>query len=237
MRQPWSTFRGALAFALLMIGATTAQAAGIAGDYIEARTADVFTGPCFSNAEVFIYGNSAVLAWKVTEGSFEGVDLAGLSVAAAVKGTTTFSVDKPEDAQSVIIVDDKADSRQREALIALAKTLGGKRLQNVVNVKTSAIKMKIEAHEADAGKEHASHGMPHAPRASFWAAGLAKILTRPLDEGDHFCGNEVVAYQPLSEGVKALPAYTLGHEFQGAGLGVNWNDPYCRSSFVGRFSR
>ena len=47
--------------------------------------------------------------------------------------------------------------------------------------------------------------MPHAPRASFWAAGLANIVTRPLDENDHFCGNEVIAYAPLSQGVKVLP--------------------------------
>ena len=39
--------------------------------------------------------------------------------------------------------------------------------------------------------------MPYAPRASFWAAGLAQIVTRPLNDGDHFCGNEVVAYAPL----------------------------------------
>ena len=39
------------------------------------------------------------MAWKVTEGSYQGVDLAGLSVAAAVKGSTTFSEDKPELAQ------------------------------------------------------------------------------------------------------------------------------------------
>ena len=78
--------------------------------------------------------------------------------------------------------------------------------------------------------------MPHAPRASFWAAGLAQIVTRPLDENDHFCGNEVVAYPPLSQGVKALPAYTLGHEFKGEGLDTRWNDPNCRSSFVGHFA-
>ena len=64
---------------------------------------------------------------------------------------------------------------------------------------------------------HAAHGMPHSPRASFWAAGLAKIVTRPLDERDHACGNEVIAYPPLSKGVSAQPAYTLGHTFKGAG--------------------
>jgi hypothetical protein len=225
----------ALCGALVLFGAGVASAAGIKGDYVEARTADVFTGPCFSNAEVFIYGSQAVMAWKVNEGSFQGVDLAGLSVAAAVKGTTTFSEDKPEQARAVLIVDEKADSRQREALVALARDLGGARLANVVDVKAARISMKLEAHAMNE-PAHAGHGMPHAPRASFWAAGLAQIVTRPLDDGDHFCGNEVVAYPPLSRGVQALPAYTLGHQFKGAGLGTRWDDPNCRSAFVGHFA-
>jgi hypothetical protein len=223
----------ALCGTLLLLGPGIAGAAGIRGDYVEARTADVYTGPCFSNAEVFIYGNQAVMAWKVTEGSFGGVDLSGLSVAAAVSGTTTFSEDAPEQARAVLIVDEKADSRQREALVALARSLGGKRLSHVVDVKTSRISLKIEDHpSAPAGH----HAMPHAPRASFWAAGLAQIVTRPLNEGDHACGNETVAYAPLSRGVDVLPAYTLGHQYKGAGLGGNWNDPNCRSSFVGHFA-
>ena len=65
----------ALGIAFLTLASSLASAAGIRGDYVEARTADVFTGPCFSNAEVFIYGNHAVLAWKVDEGAWKGVDL------------------------------------------------------------------------------------------------------------------------------------------------------------------
>jgi hypothetical protein len=223
--------------AFLLAGSSIAGAAGIRGDYIEARTADVFTGPCFSNAEIFIYGDQAVMAWKVTEGSFQGVDLSGLSVAAAVKGTTTFSEDKTEKARSVLIIDEKANAKQREALVALAKALAGDRLSNVVDVKTSHISLKIEAHApvSDAWT-HEAHGMPHAPRASFWAAGLAQIVTRPLDERDHFCGNEVVAYAPLSKATTVLPAYTLGHQFKGEGLNGSWDDPNCRSSFVGHFA-
>ena len=99
----------ALCGALVLVCSGVAGAAGIRGEYMEARTADVFTGPCFSNAEVFIYGNQAVMAWKVTEGSWDGVDLGGLSVAAAVRGTTTFSEDQPDLARSVLIVDQKAD--------------------------------------------------------------------------------------------------------------------------------
>jgi len=228
----------ALLGAFGLVCSSVAGAAEIRGDYVEARTADVFTGPCFSNAEIFVYGNQAVMAWKVTEGSFQGVDLSGLSVAAAVRGTTTFSADDPEQARTVLIVDEKADSCQHDALIAMAKALGGTRLSHVVEVKTARIGLKIEPHSmADADTSaHASHGMPQAPRASFWAAGLAQIVTRPLDDRDHFCGNEVVAYQPLSKGVVALPAYTLGHQFKGHGLNSLWDDPNCRSSFVGHFA-
>lgn len=233
MRKPLTALCGAL----VVFSSSVAGAAGIRGDYLEARTADVFTGPCFSNAEVNIYGKNAVMAWKVSEGSYQGVDLSGLSVAAAVQASTTLSEDRPELASAVLIVDEKASPRQREALVALARELGGRRLQNVVDIKTSRISLKVEAHMPSANEStHAEHGMPHAPRASFWAAGLAQILTRPLNDGDHFCGNEVVAYAPLSKAVSVLPAYTLGHQFKGAGLNTHWDDPNCRSSFVGRFA-
>src|SRR3954449_592272 len=118
----------------LVLGAPPAStdASRVKGDYVEARTADVYTGPCFSNAEVFITGHQAVMAWKVTEGSWRGVDLGGLSVAAAVLGTTTFSEDDAKAAKSVLIVDKQASPAQRDALVAMAKELAGDRLNNVV---------------------------------------------------------------------------------------------------------
>ncbi|APW62572.1 DUF1326 domain-containing protein [Paludisphaera borealis] len=223
--------------AVLVFTLSAAHAAGIEGEYLEARTADVFTGPCISNAEVFTTGDQAVMAWKVTKGTWKGTDLKGLCVAAAVRGTTTFSQDRPDQAQAVVIVDDKATPAQREALVAMSHELGGARLSRVAEVKTARMTLKLEAHattEADAA--HSAHGMPQSPRASFWAANLAQIVTRPLDDGDHFCGNEVVAYSPLSSSVKVSPAYTLGHQFKGEGLDSRWDDPNCRSSFVGRFA-
>src|SRR6267154_3229897 len=120
----------------------------IKGDYVEARTADVYTGPCFSNAEVFITGHQAVMAWKVTEGSWRGVELNGLSVAAAVLGSTTFSEDDAKAAKSVLIVDKKATPAQRDALVAMAKELGGDRLKNVVAVRSSVLIVTVEDHSA-----------------------------------------------------------------------------------------
>jgi hypothetical protein len=234
------TIKTALSLGLLALCPNLASAAEIRGDYVEARTADVFTGPCFSNAEIFITGKNAVMAWKVTDGSWKGVKLDGLCVAAAVVGTTTFSEDRPERAQSVLVVDSKATDKEREALLDLAKTLGGTRLSHVAKVATARMVLKLETHTAtEADTSHGAHSMysmPKAPPATFWAAGIAQIVTRPLDERDHACGNEVVAYPPLSAGVEAKPAYTLGHSFNGEGLRTQWADPNCRSSFVGHFA-
>jgi hypothetical protein len=213
-----------------------AQAVEVQGDYIEARNADVFTGPCFSNAEIFIYGKQAVMAWKVNQGTWKGVDVAGLCVAAAVQADTTFTQDNPERARAVLIVDSRADERQRSALVDMAKTLGGARLGNQTPVVATRMQLKLERQHAASESEHQAHFMPQAPRASFWAAGIAQIVTRPLDDRDHMCGNEVVAYPPLSTSVEAKPAYTLSHEYKGDGLEARWDDPNCRSSFVGRFA-
>ena len=231
----------ALAVAVLsFVPSPSAWAGAIQGNYLEARTADIYTGPCFSNSEVFITGHQALMAWQVQSGEWNGVDLGGLTVAAAVRGTTTFSEDQPAKAQTVLIVDEKATSSQRDALIAMAQSLGGARLRNVVGVKTSPMNLTVEpavshGHGASTTKA-AHHDTPQAPRASFWAPGLAEIMTRPLNANDCVCGNEVVAYQPLSRGTKVLPAYTLGNAFRSNELGTRWDDPNCRSSFVGTFS-
>ena len=60
--------------------------ARITGEYVEARTAEVFAGGCIMNSEAETMGRQAIMAWKITSGSFEGVALDGLTVAAAVAG-------------------------------------------------------------------------------------------------------------------------------------------------------
>jgi hypothetical protein len=159
--------------ALVLVGSSVAGAAGIRGDYREARTADVFTGPCICNAEVFIYGSQAVMAWEVTEGSFQGVDLSGLGIAAAVQGSTTFSEDDPNHARAVLIVDEKADSQQRDALVAMARSLAGSRLSHVIAVKSARISLKIEPRVMAGSASSLIGTMPcssRPPRTSRWPA-------------------------------------------------------------------
>ena len=69
---------------LAAVPAFAGPAGSIRGDYVEARTAEVFTGGCIMGSEADTAGRNAVLAWRVTNGTFNGVSLDGLSVVAAV---------------------------------------------------------------------------------------------------------------------------------------------------------
>ncbi len=79
-----------LACATLAVAWTAARASGaIQGDYVEVRSADIYTGPCFANAEVNLDGKQAMVAWRVRHGNWQGVPLSGLSVVAVVEAQGT----------------------------------------------------------------------------------------------------------------------------------------------------
>ncbi len=78
------------AITILLI-AITAVAVGqqIKGDYVETRSADVYTGQCFANGEVNLVGNEAILGWRVEQGEWNGVSLNGLAVVVVVRAKAT----------------------------------------------------------------------------------------------------------------------------------------------------
>src|SRR6266853_5262998 len=95
----------------------------IRGDYLETRSADVYTGQWFSNGEVNLVGKEAILAWHVQSGSWNGVSLQGLTVAAAVRanGTLGDPYEDPYPSKAVLLVDDQASAQQQAALVHFAK--------------------------------------------------------------------------------------------------------------------
>src|SRR6516225_1915647 len=85
-------FEGAVLSLFVSAGMTLAAGLPshtISGTYLEARTADVYTGPCFANAETGLVGQLAVMGWKVTNGSWDGVNLSGLSVVGVIRAEGT----------------------------------------------------------------------------------------------------------------------------------------------------
>jgi len=222
-------FEGVVCALFLSIG--LAVAAGlpspiISGNYVEARTADVYTGPCFANSETFLTGQLAVMGWKVSHGSWQGVDLSGLSVVGVIRAESTLgNVEvKSNPARAVLIIDGKADPAQRLALASFARHMSGDLLSDVVRIETQPIDLVIENNDL------------HSRNATLTAGSLAKIETRAMTDGDQICHNEEVWYQPLSRTSHAMPAYALSHEYEGQGLGVTWSSPDKRSAFVASFS-
>jgi len=197
----------------------------IYGEYIEARTADVYTGPCFGNSEGGNTGELAVFGWKITKGSWQGVALDGLSVVAAVKAQATLGdiYHDPGRMTAVLIVDEKATPEQRLALRGFAKKMGGDLLERIVKVEAQPIDLTVS-------------GGKHSTSAKLTAGTLASIQTRALTDKDHVCSNEEIYYQPLTKLDHAMPAYVMAHNFKGEGLGATWSDPDKRSSFVGSFA-
>ena len=90
------------------------QGDDVSGTYLETRTCQVYTGPCFANAETALAGKEAVMAWNVEAGKHAGVDLTGLSVVMVISASDTLAfggVDDPKSMRSAIIVDDRADAK------------------------------------------------------------------------------------------------------------------------------
>lgn len=200
-------------------------AAVISGDYVETRSANVYTGPCVANAETGLTGDQAILAWRIRKGSWKGVELDGLGVVGVTKAKATLGdpYGSPYPAKSVLILDARANPRQRAALEAFAQAMAPELLRNLVNVETAPIHLVLGEGE--------SHGS-----AELRAGNLARIKARPIGAKDHLCGNEHVYYPPLTQLSHAMPAYTINDEFSGRGLGVNWRINGKTNAFVGHFS-
>jgi len=215
-----------LAFGVAVLALSASLSAQqIRGDYVESRSADVYTGQCFANGGVNLVGNEAILGWHIRSGSWNGIALDGLTVAAAVhaRGTLGDPYENPYPANAVLIVDEQANPQQRAALVAFAQQMAGELLRNIERVVSAPMELEVSS-------EH--HGV-----ALLRAGEVATVQTRSINGKDHVCGNEVTFYPPLTELSHAMPAVAVTDAYRGPGLGVDWESHGKRSAFVGTFAR
>ncbi|MDX1970851.1 MAG: DUF1326 domain-containing protein, partial [Planctomycetaceae bacterium] len=216
-----------LACGVCLCGSTLASAATITGEYLEARSCDVYTGPCFANAEMDLAGKEALMAWKVDRGSWNGVSLDGLSVAVVANsektmGNTGVFKMQAGKIRSVVLLDQRASKEQQAALLAFVKESASEYTGNVVEVRQVA--MTLENDHLDG-------------RGVFTAGDVARIETRALAKGDCVCTNEMIFYQPLTKVRDFSPAYTVTHSYTGDALDNTWTMHSQRSAFLATFRR
>ena len=126
--------------AALGVVAFKSQAENISlrGDYVEVRTASVFAGACHYNGEVTTTGREAMMAWSVTSGKWQDVDLRGVRVLAVVSSESNLS-DKDSARQSEVIIDSSATRTQAMAMMNALKEKYAASLGRIVTVRTAPI--------------------------------------------------------------------------------------------------
>lgn len=201
--------------------AVEASPTKVEGEYIEARTCDVWTGPCFANGEINLTGDNAVMGWAIRTGTWNGVLLDGLKIAASIDADGTLGTKEEGRVRAVLYVDQKASQAQGRALVEMAKALAPKYLENVVRVYTE---QRISFTRAGS-------------RAAFRAGSEIELRTMALSmHCDIICGNEEQAYPTLATTLSSECAKTVAHSYRGSDLGCRWSDPGARSAMIGSFS-
>ena len=213
----------AAAVAFTMLASNSSDAAEVRGAYLEARTCQVYTGPCFANGEVGLTGRDAVMSWKIEEGSRDGVDVAGLSVAVVVRASHTLGFDGLDDAErlkSVIYVDSRADANQERALVEFAKTHAKLTSESVVEVRPADISLDLNFQQLT---------------GNLRVGDLVRLQTRQARPNDCICSNESAYYPPLAQLAGFVPGVTIQGDVRARALGSRWSIPDSRTAYLGRF--
>lgn len=212
-----------VAASLIAAPALTASPArtSVTGDYVEARTAEVFTGGCIMGSEGETSGREAILAWHVSQGQVDGVAVDGLSVVAIVAGDTNLGTHEiggaaPSAIKTALRIDERATPAQRDALVTLARTLAPDVVREVIDVKTVPVafsrdKERVTVTAAEASLDVATHA-DHSPT----------------------CG-AIQWFTPLARTTDARLGTTKSQAWTGTSLGTQWSQGDKRSSFFGTF--
>jgi hypothetical protein len=215
-----------LIVATVMAMATVPAWAGgngsLTGSYVEARTAEVFTGGCIMASEAETMGKQAILAWHIDRGSYEGVALDGLTVVAVVAGDRNLGIhemggDRPTLIKSLLVLDDRANERQRMALAQFARTMAKGLVTDLARLESAPIHFAAD------------------PTSIQLSAGDAKLSVSKTIEHGPACG-AMQWFHPLSTVKEAALGTADQHQYTGSALGTTWSEPGKRSAFFAPFS-
>src|SRR5687768_1874114 len=105
----------------------------IAGQYVEARTASVFTDACHYNGELVTTGNQAVVAWHFTAGQWQGVDLTGVRAMASVRSDANLGQNAARKTE--LVIDSATTDAQAKAVASLLREKSAAQLGEIVAIR------------------------------------------------------------------------------------------------------
>lgn len=200
-----------------LVFSSQAENVSLRGDYVEVRTASVFAGACHYNGEVVTTGRDAMMAWNVTSGKWQGVDLTGVRAMAIVTADANLS-ETAAARQTEVIIDAQASDAQSQAMIAALKTKYAAALGNVVTVRSTPI------------------GFNRNGRSYLVKADDATIDVEAMPN-DLCCKMpNLVWYSPLVGLENRKVGYTVRAGYSGKAIGAPWSRSGENSAFYGSFS-
>ena len=193
-----------------------AENVSLRGDYVEVRTASVFAGACHFNGEVTTAGREAMMAWNVTSGKWQGIDLTGVRVMAIISSDSNLG-DKDAARQSEIVIDSSTRSQSLAMLNAIKEKYAAS-LGNIVKVRNAPITFVRE------GRTYAV------------AADDATINVEAMPN-DLCCKMpNLVWYTPLVGLENRKVGYTSKALYSGHAVGEPWTRSGENSAFYGTFA-
>ena len=189
----------------------------VAGDYVEVRTASVFTGACHYNGELVTTGREAIMAWNFTSGAWQGVDLSGVRAMAAV--TSDANLGQEQATRKVeLVVDSSASDAQASAVASLLREKCGDKLGAIVATRRAPITFQQNGHEYSVKSD-----------------GYASLSVTPMPNGECCKQPYLVWYSPLSPVDHRRVGFTQSAAYTAGTLGDPWQREGENSAFYGSF--
>jgi len=215
--------KGLLAAAAMIVAISalvfTSQAENVSlrGDYVEVRTASVFAGACHFNGEVVTTGRDAMMAWNVTSGKWQGIDLTGVRVMAIVSAGANLAEGNAAR-QSEIIIDSAASRTQALAMVNALKEKYAASLGEVVEVRSAPVSFERNGRTYAVVTNEAAINVEAMPN-------------------DLCCKMpNLVWYTPLVGLENRKVGYTSKALYSGKVIGEPWSRSGENSAFYGTFS-
>ena len=215
--------KGFLALGVMLVAVSAlvfsskAESVSLRGDYVEVRTASVFAGACHYNGEVVTTGRDALMAWKVTSGKWQGVDLSGVRVVAIVSADANLG-ESGAARQSEIIIDAGASRTQALAITNVLKEKYAVSLGKIVEVRTAPISFERSGRNYAVVTNEAAINVEAMPN-------------------DLCCKMpNLVWYAPLVGLENRKVGYTSKALYSGRVVGEPWSRSGENSAFYGTFS-
>ena len=200
-----------------LVFSSKAESVSLRGDYVEVRTASVFAGACHFNGEVVTTGRDALMAWKVTSGKWQGVDLSGVRVMAIVSADANLG-ESSAARQSEIIIDSSASRTQALAVTNALKERYAESLGKIVEIRMAPIAFERTGRTYAVVSNEAAINVEAMPN-------------------DLCCKMpNLVWYAPLVRLENRKVGYTSKALYSGKVVGEPWSSSGENSAFYGTFS-